>query len=112
MGAKVKKDVNIILGERIRERRNALNLTRERLAEKINVSARFLADVEAGKVGVSLQTLKNLSESLEASADFLVGLEYEPSRNYILALFRKLEALDEKYYPALLNLTEELIRLN
>ena len=50
------KDVNIILGERIRLGRKANNLTREKLAELIDVSPRFLAEVESGKVGVSLQT--------------------------------------------------------
>lgn len=48
-------DVKVTVGERTRLRRNAIGLTRERLAELIGVSPRFLADVESGKVGVSSQ---------------------------------------------------------
>lgn len=69
------KDVNIILGERIRLGRKANHITREKLAELIDVSPRFLAEVESGKVGVSLQTLKNISIALSASTDYLLGLD-------------------------------------
>ncbi len=58
------KDINLILGERVKLGRKANNLTREKLAELVDVSPRFLAEVEAGKTGVSLQTLKNISLAL------------------------------------------------
>lgn len=51
------KDINVTLGERIKLARSANKITREKLAELIDVSPRFLAEVESGKVGVALQTL-------------------------------------------------------
>ena len=63
-------DIKVTVGERTRLRRNAIGLTRERLAELIGVSPRFLADVESGKVGVSLATLKRMCTALECTADF------------------------------------------
>ena len=53
-------DINRMLGERLRDIRMQKQITREALAEKIDVSARFLADVERGKVGISLVTLRNM----------------------------------------------------
>lgn len=75
------KDVNVILGERIRLGRKANGITREKLAEMIEVSPRFLAEVEAGKVGVALQTLKNISLALSTSTDYLLGLDNESERS-------------------------------
>ena len=79
------KDVNVTLGERVKLARNSNKITREKLAEMIDVSPRFLAEVEAGKVGVSLQTLKNLSLALSTTTDYLLGLENENK----LRIFRK-----------------------
>ncbi len=67
-------NINKTLGNRIKTIRIKQKLTRESLAEKIDVSSRFLADVEAGKTGVSLATLKNICETLNVSSDYLLGL--------------------------------------
>ena len=85
------KEINIILGGRVRERRKALKLTREQLAEKINISVRFMADVESGHVGVSLSTLKELCHALECSADFLLGIDDNVCKSEYSIILRKLE---------------------
>lgn len=105
------KDVNIILGERIRARRNMLNMTRESLAEQINVSPRFLADVESGKVGVSIETLKNLSVALGASCDYLLGVENK-SESVSELVKTELAKLPPKYGIAVLSLINELSKLD
>ncbi len=102
------KDVNIILGERIRLGRKANNLTREKLAELIDVSPRFLAEVESGKVGVSLQTLKNLSIALSASTDYLLGLDNEKKLSQLEVLWSQLAGIDEKYLPLLSAIVKEI----
>ena len=102
------KDVNIILGERIRLGRKANNLTREKLAELIEVSPRFLAEVESGKVGVSLQTLKNISTSLSISSDYLLGLNDEDKLNQLEMINNHLTKVDEKYYPLISKIVNEL----
>ncbi len=102
------KDVNIILGERIRLGRKANNLTREKLAELIDVSPRFLAEVESGKVGVSLQTLKNISIALSASTDYLLGLDNENQLSQYEVLCSQLESIDEKYLPLITAIVKEI----
>lgn len=104
------KDINIILGERVRIRRNMIKLTREKLAEMVNVSPRFLADVEAGKVGVSMETLKALSIALRVSSDYLLGLKDE-SHAVGELLQTAFSDLEPKYYMAILSLINELSKL-
>lgn len=106
------KDVNVILGERIRLGRKANNLTREKLAELVDVSPRFLAEVESGKVGVSLQTLKNISLALSASTDYLLGLENEKKLSQLEVLCNQLESIDEKYLPLITLIVKEIKSLN
>lgn len=69
-----RKEINIMFGERVRREREKNDLTREAFAEKIDVSARFLADIEGGCTGVSLKTLKNICTVLGCSADTLLGI--------------------------------------
>lgn len=71
----MKKEINEILGERVREQRKVQGYTRETFAEKIEVSTRFLADLESGKVGVSISTLKSIANNLNVSTDYLIGLK-------------------------------------
>lgn len=69
---RVKKPLNIEVGIRIKNLRDDLNLTREQLAEACELSPRFLACVENGQSGVSLDSLKKLSASLHVSTDYLL----------------------------------------
>ncbi len=68
------KEFPLVLGARIKNMRQNKKITREQLAEKIDVSARFLADVESSKVGVSILTLVKLCNVLETTSDYLLGL--------------------------------------
>ncbi len=104
------KDVNIILGEKIRTRRNMLTMSRETLAEKIGVSPRFLADVESGKVGVSIETLKNLSIALNISCDYLLGLNEKDNTSELVR--NEFSKLSPKYSLAVLSLINELSKLD
>ena len=69
MRAKDKKEINITVGQNIRFYREKAGLNREKFAELIGVSPRFLADCELGFVGISLTTLKKICEVLGVSAD-------------------------------------------
>ena len=60
------------IGRRIRFQREQLHLTREELAEKLEVSAKFCADIEYGMKGMSMTTLNRLSEILNLSTDYIL----------------------------------------
>ena len=46
----------IQIGKRLRRHRENMNLTREEFAEKANISPQFLAEIENGKKGMSVDT--------------------------------------------------------
>lgn len=60
------------IGRRIRFQREQMHLTREELAEKLEVSAKFCADIEYGMKGMSMNTLNRLSEILNLSTDYIL----------------------------------------
>lgn len=60
------------MGLRLRKQRELLGYTREELAEKLDVSAKFCSDIELGIKGVSLSTLVRLSEVLCLNVDYIL----------------------------------------
>lgn len=60
------------MGERIRKYRQMLNLTREQLAEQLDVSCKFIGDIECGAKGMSLKRFCSLTQILGVSADILM----------------------------------------
>lgn len=63
---------NLEVGKRIRELRELHNYTRESLAEKAEISPKFLYEIEAGKKGFSADTLCRLSQALSVSCDYIM----------------------------------------
>lgn len=60
------------IGNKIRERRNFLKVTQEKLANDINVSASFISDIENGRRKMSLETMIKISIALKTSLDYFV----------------------------------------
>lgn len=57
-------------------------MNREKLAEHLDVSPQFIADVEYGNKGVSIKSLYILSQALDVTADYiLAGSLYELDTN-------------------------------
>lgn len=68
------------VGERIRELREIQNFTREALAEKVDISAKFLYEIEVGKKGFSADTLSRISRALSVSCDYIMFGEMNEHR--------------------------------
>ncbi len=63
----------IVVGRRIRRRRERLGLSRRELAEVSGISERYIAQVEAGLGNLSLSKLFALAESVRTTAEELVA---------------------------------------
>ena len=75
--------VNSAVGRRLRCRREDLALTREKLAEYADISVQFLADIETGRKGMTVQTLRKLALALHCSAEYqVVGAEPEAAAKF------------------------------
>jgi transcriptional regulator with XRE-family HTH domain len=58
-------DVKQMIGRRIKEIRTSKAMTQEYLAEKMDISPKYLSSIERGKENPTLNTLISMSESLE-----------------------------------------------
>ncbi len=61
------------MGRRVRNRREAKDMSREELAEKLSVSPQFIAYIEYGNKGVSIKRLYLLCQILDVTADYLLA---------------------------------------
>lgn len=63
------------MGRRIRQRRELLGLSREDLARRLDVTSKFIADLEYGDKGTSVKNLYRLKQILGVSIDYLMDGE-------------------------------------
>ena len=64
----------MILGEIVREHREALGLSQQRLGEAADISANALSSIENGYAGVNLATLDRIAKALGRSSAYLLSL--------------------------------------
>lgn len=60
------------MGERIRLSREKAHLSREQLAEYLDITPKFLADIECGNRGLSMPKFALFIQILNVSADYLI----------------------------------------
>lgn len=61
------------MGRRVRSRRESIGMSRENLAEQLDVSAQFIADIEYGNKGISIKKLYLLCQILNVTADYILA---------------------------------------
>ena len=94
---------------RIRKAREDMGYTREKFAEKLDVSVSYLAELERGRTGISVKMLIKVCNVLGLSADYvLFGTERTEDEMMLDAIRR----IDEKYLPLLDKVIEELLALD
>lgn len=99
--------VNGAIGKRLRKRREQTGLTRERLAEYADISVQFLADIETGRKGMTVQTLRKLALALHCSTDELIFGAGEKESSISPALAVRLAALT----PGQADLVSDIVAL-
>ena len=94
---------------RIRKAREDMGYTREKFAEKLDVSVSYLAELERGRTGISVKMLIKVCNVLGLSADYvLFGTERTEDEMRLDAIRR----IDEKYLPLMDKVIEELLALD
>lgn len=94
---------------RIRQAREKLGYTREKFAEKLDVSVSYLAELERGRTGISVKMLIKVCHVLGLSADYvLFGTERTTDADRLDAIHR----IDSKYLPLLDKMIGELLSLS
>ena len=93
---------------RIRQAREKMGYTREKFAEKLDVSVSYLAELERGRTGISVKMLIKVCNVLGLSADYvLFGAERDEDALRTDSIHR----IDKKYLPLLDKVIGELLSL-
>lgn len=93
------------MGQRIRKQRELLSYTCEDMAEKLQCSIKFCADIEAGASGISIKNLPLLSDLLKLSTDYI--LKGNQEENDIAPIIQLLECCP----PQKIHYLEEIIKI-
>ena len=93
---------------RIRKARESMGYTRERFAEKLDVSVSYLAELERGRTGISVKMLIRVCNILGLSADYVL---FGTERNADALRADNIRRIDDKYLPLLDKMIAELLSL-
>ncbi|MCL1823957.1 MAG: helix-turn-helix domain-containing protein [Oscillospiraceae bacterium] len=95
----------INIGMRVRKQRELLGMSKDDIACFLDVSAKFVYNIEIGARGMSLNTLAKLSQVLHISTDYILFGEKEKTDiNPLLASFASCPAEKAEYAEELLKL--------
>lgn len=104
---RVKKEINIQIGEQIKSARENAGRTQEQLAEAIDVSPQYISDLERGMVGISIPTLKRLCTSLAVSSDQI--LFDRKTEQYAAAIGEKCRGLSDSQFHMVLDIIDRVL---
>ena len=98
------------IGSRIKKLRESRNFTREELADKAEISSKFLYELEKGRKGLSADTLLKLSRTLSCSCDYiLTGETFEKENDgQLRQLLQRFTDRDRLYAFKILSLMQEM----
>ena len=102
------KELNIMVGLRIRQTRELLSKTREQFSEICNISNSFLADIERGKKSPSVDTLYKICTGANISPNYIIfGKEDSTDTSAVVDMLKK---LDPQYLDSAIEILREFIK--
>ena len=104
---KVKKEINIQIGNRVKRAREKSGLTQEIFAELIDRTPQFVSDLERGVSGISIETLQTICEKLCISSDSI--LFSGRAENDVSELIAKLRRMPRRQFQALEQVVNALL---
>lgn len=100
---------NISVGKRIYDARKLLGYSREKLAEKADISVQFLADIEKGRKSMTVTTLRRIAAALAVTADYIVNGSELPESSRVSVMLASLDAYHRKQAEKLLAVFVETV---
>lgn len=104
-------ETKVLLGKRIRTLRRQYDYSQEQLAEKANISGKYLGEVERGQANISVDVLEKISDALNIKLSDLLDFEHELGRK---ALITKLSALiksaDDNSLQLIFRVVKDILR--
>ena len=101
---KVKKELNVQIGDRIRCAREKSGMTQEQFAELINKTPQFISDLERGVTGISIETLRTICEKLYITSDSILFADrHENDVSDLTAKFRRMSRIQFRALEQIVN---------
>lgn len=102
----MEKQQRIEIGQRLRQRRQELGLTRDKMSELADIGSGYYGQLEVGTSQMSIDTLIKLSRSMHLSMEYILfGEGYEPGDSSAVM------DLLQRCTPRELSLAEEVLKL-
>ena len=108
-------DLGKVIGGRVREERRRLDLTQEELAERVGLSTNYIAHLERGSRGASLQTLEQVAGVLDVpvASLFVAGPSSSSSgsrsvQDDVRRIVARLKGMDSRTRQLVFNLAEAI----
>lgn len=105
---RIKKNINIEIGERIQKARENAGYTQEKLSELLSMSTNHLSAIECGASGCSIENLQKICSLLNVSADRILFANTTPSGEMVKILYQ-LEKIKPEYLPYISNILSDII---
>ena len=87
------------MGERIRTKRKQLELTQEKVAEKIDIAPSYFGEIERGVNKCSLAVIVNIATVLELNLDTLIrGIDEQNTDTAILEILNTIPKTDKEMF--------------
>ena len=80
-----KKEINPIIGKRIKQARESIQMEQQELAKRMDLTKSAVCKVESGAVDVNLSSLQNYAKILNVSINYLLGIDNNSSDPKIIA---------------------------
>lgn len=96
----------IAVGQRLRQQRNLLNLTREQFAELADIGAGYYGQIEVGTSQMSIDTLIKVSKTSHLSMEYILSGEERGEQD-----LTAINALLAQCTPRELRLAEKVLQL-
>ncbi|EOS80025.1 hypothetical protein C817_02134 [Dorea sp. 5-2] len=98
-------------GIRIRDLREKKHFTREQLAEKADISSKFLYEIEVGNRGFSAITLYKLAEALNTNTDYILyGKKKNSMDNEVMNVIGRFEKEQVKSLIEMMELIYQMLK--
>lgn len=109
MKAPTDKNLLRFIGQQIKNARTNFGYSQQQLAEMLSISTQTMSNIETGKQGISVTTLRNCCNLLKISSDrFLFGEKIEEKD--ITLYLEHIKNLDSSYHSSLSNMMETQIK--
>ncbi|QWT52514.1 helix-turn-helix domain-containing protein [Lachnospiraceae bacterium] len=99
------------IGAKFQRERERQRITREHMAEQINISSKFLYEIESGRKGFSCEIFNNMCKYLHVNADFILAEdEVTGNRFRIETMTRDFSAEEMNYLAKMIDGIREMRR--